>query len=202
MQVDRHVMGLCRGKNIPEFAVGQVLALGMRVDDDGIHTQAGHAAFDLQSGRRRVLRRHGDHAGKTCGVATHRFSQFIVGHPAEGHRRFLVHHLHTGRRERNHLPVNTGFVHMLQADLVEVLQTTHDVLGSRARAAHVKTHQALKARIDVGFGQNFPVDVEHLRRCKGLFGGDALIGGAGLRWRRCHGGGSLARGQCYKWKPG
>jgi hypothetical protein len=51
VQVDRRIQGLGGGKDVPELAVRQVLALRMRIDDHGIHAQLRHPALDFLGGR-------------------------------------------------------------------------------------------------------------------------------------------------------
>ena len=67
-------------------------------------------------------------------------------------------------------------VDLLQAQIVQVHQTTHDVLRSLAGALHVKTHQVFETHIDIRLVQNPAVDFQHLGRRKSLFGGDAAVG--------------------------
>jgi hypothetical protein len=77
------------------------------------------------------------------------------------------------------LNIHPGFVHVLQAQLVKIDQATHDVLGTLARAAHVKTHEILEAHIDLVFGQNFSVNLQHFWGREGLLGGNASVGAGG-----------------------
>jgi hypothetical protein len=53
------------------------------------------------------------------------------------------------------------------------------VLGTLTGAAHVKTHQVLEAYIDILFGQDALVNLQHFRWRKCLFGGNAPIGPLG-----------------------
>ena len=188
VQVDGHIVCLGSSKDVPEFAVRQILALRMRIDDDGIHAQLCDPAFDLFGCCCRVLRCNGDHACETRWVAAHGLGQLVVGQAAERHGSGLVHDLNAGRCERDHLAVDACLVHVLQTNLIKVLQATHDVLGTGAGAAHVKTHQAFEAGVNIAVRQQLAVDVQHFRWRKGFFGCNALIAhlggrsGGGWRW--------------------
>ena len=79
VQVDRRVVRFGGGEDVPELRVGQVLALGVRVDDHGMDAQLRDTAFDLLGRSSRVLRRHRQHAGKARGVAGNGVGQKVVG---------------------------------------------------------------------------------------------------------------------------
>ena len=140
-----------------------------------MHVQLVHAALDFFGGCGWVLWRDRDHAHQAIGVATHGRRQDVVGHRRKRHRRVFVHDLHAGRGQADDLHIHARFVHVLQAQIVQIDQTTHDVLRPFAGAAHVKTHQVLEAHIHIALGQDLVVDLQHLRRAKRLLGGNAAI---------------------------
>ncbi len=118
MQVYRHLLRFSSSKNIPKFRVGQILALRVRVDDDGMHPQLSHAPFNLFGRSCRVLRCDGNHPCKTRWMSTHSIGELVICKFAERYGRCFVHHLHARRSQRNHLVVNARLVHVLQPHLV------------------------------------------------------------------------------------
>ena len=180
VQVDRRVVGLRCLENVPELWIGQVFAMGVRVDDHAGQAQFLDAALDFLGRFLRVLRRDGDHAGKPRRVAAHRFGQLVVGHFGKRHGRGLIHDLHAGRGQRDDLAVDPGFVHVIQANLVQVAQAADDVPRALALASQVEAEQADETRVGIGTGQYLAVDVEHPLGRERLLGGDAQV--VGVLW--------------------
>jgi len=141
VQIDRHVE---RGRALedrPEPLVIDEKAVGEAVDHRTLEAELCDGALKFIGGRLRVGRRQDAECGKTLRIGFHNIGQTIIGLAGQAHRRLRFHFLRAGRAVRQHLHINTGVIHFLDAQIGNVLQTFFDLGKSFAFTAGKMRHQ-------------------------------------------------------------
>ena len=92
------------------------------MDHRALEAELGHRALELVGGGLRIGRGQHGEALEPVGVRADDLVQPVVGAARERHRGLGVEALRGGRAVRQHLHVDAGLVHLLQAQLAEVVQ--------------------------------------------------------------------------------
>ena len=116
MEIDRHVQRLGTLEDRPELPFIMETAVGQAMDHRALEAKLRHRALQLVGGGLRVGCRQRGEAGKADRMRAHRRRQPVVGLPRQAHRGLRIGHLlHRRRGVRDHLQVDAGLVHFLDA---------------------------------------------------------------------------------------
>ena len=121
MQVDRNVERLGALEDRPEPLVVEEHAVGESVDHRALEAEL-DAAFELVGGRLGIGGRQRREGGEARGVRLHGGVQPVVDAPRQRHGVGAGQLLGRGRAMRQHLDVDAGLVHLLDAQLAEIVQ--------------------------------------------------------------------------------
>ena len=160
MEVDRHFQRLGTLEDRPELPFIMETAVGQAMDHRALEAKLRHGAFQLVGGGLRVGCRQRGEAGKADRMRAHRLRQPVVGLPRQAHRGLRIRHLlHRRRGVGDHLQVDAGLVHFLDATLAKVLQPLHQRwravgIERTVGGAHVRILEMLFERDDERLGRH------------------------------------------------
>jgi len=176
MQVDGRIQGLGRLENGPECRVVQVLALGVRVDDDALEAEFARPALDLLGRARGILRRDRGQAAEPVRVPSAGLRQLVVGQRGHGDGPVPVQDLGTRAGQRDDLPVDARRVHVRDPPFAQVLKAGQDRRRAFGPAAHVEALQADEAGVVARpVGQHGLPHRDELGRRERLLGSDPQV---------------------------
>ena len=122
MQVDRHAELLGALVDRPELLVVEEHAVGEPVQHRALEAELRDAALELVGRRRRIGGRQRREAGEARRIGLDGLVQPVVDAARQLGRDVLAELLGRGRAVRQHLDVDPGFIHLLQAHAAQVLQ--------------------------------------------------------------------------------
>ena len=131
--------------------------VGQPVDHCALEAEPGNGAFQFVGRGARIGGRQGGEAAKAVGMALHRLVETVVDAARQRHSGRGVDPLEAGDRMRQHLEVDAGFVHLLEAQGAEIVEPLLDAARrtAGARPAGVPLYLGvlimLFERNDVGF---------------------------------------------------
>ena len=157
MHVQRHVQGLGALEDGPESLVVEEHAVGQPMDHGALKPQLGNRAFQLVGGSLGVGGRQGCEGGKPVGVCGDRLSEAIVGVAGQPHGGLRVQTLGRRRAMRDHLDVDTRLVHLLEAELAEVIQAAASLRRPTFRAVEGRRQLAIIVVLFKGDDDRLPL---------------------------------------------
>ena len=135
MQIDRHVERFGARIDRPEPLVVEEHAVGEAVQHGAFEAEL-DGAFELVGGRLRDRGRQGGKGGKTR-IAGDDGVQPVVDAAGQGGRGVGGQLLRRRRAVRDHLNVDAGLIHFLDADRVEIVQPLELLAGPAGLAAAI-----------------------------------------------------------------
>ena len=122
MQIDRNVEPLGALEDRPEALVVEEDAVCQAVDHGALEAEL-DGAFELVGGGRGIARRQRCEGGEAPGMRGNRGIEPVVDAPGQLDRDIGGDLLRGGRAVREHLHVDPGLVHLLDAQFAEVVET-------------------------------------------------------------------------------
>src|SRR5262249_18816995 len=107
-------------------------AVGEPVDHRALEAVRADAAFELVGCRRRIDRRQRREAGEAGGMLGDRRREPVVDPPGERDRIVTAELLRRPRTMRDQLDVDPGLVHLLDAQVAEIMETLEHLVVARA----------------------------------------------------------------------
>ena len=134
MEIDRYVE--CRDA-LPERQAARIVeidALGVAVDQRALETELFHRALQLGGGLARILHRHRGETAEARGMLGDSLGQRIVDHlRLADRRRGIALALDSRLKERQHRDVDTGLVHGVETQRVDLRQSLGRLATERRR---------------------------------------------------------------------
>jgi hypothetical protein len=153
VDVDRHIERLRPFVDRPEALVVVKDAGGHAVDHRAFEAEPGDGAFEFLGRGARVSGRQRGKRGEAVGMALHRLVQPVIDAARKRHAGRGIDALQSRYRVRQHLKVDTRFVHFFQPQCAEIVEPPDDFCP-RAGAAmllHLGIEVVLLQRNDCGF---------------------------------------------------
>ena len=127
VHIDRHVERLCPLENRPELLLVEEFPIRQSVHHGALHIEASHDALKLVGRGRGIGCRQQAETRKTLRIGPDEFREMVVGLPRHPRCKFRRELLRSRRAVRQHLDVDTGFIHFSQPQLAHIEQATFDV---------------------------------------------------------------------------
>ena len=188
VQVDGGVQGLRGLEYGPELRVVQVLALGVRVDDDALEAELVLAPLDLLGRAPGILRRDRRETSESARVLPAGLRELVVGQGGHGDPSVPVEDLDAGAGQRDDLPVDACRVHVGDPPFAQVLKAGEDGRGTFGLVTEVEAGEAEETGIVAGPVVNHGApERDQFGRRERLLGRDAEIARLGVHtWTLRH----------------
>src|SRR5581483_8667066 len=130
VDVDGHVQRLCRGEDVPELRVIQILVVRVRVDHGAFEAKFRDGPLQFLRGFLRILWGDRGDAGEARGMFPDGLGELVVAGFGERDRGGFVENLYAGAGEGKDVHVQPTGIHIPDAPLIEPLQLFDDGAGS------------------------------------------------------------------------